>query len=96
MLFLLTKVFLGLQFYCAPPPSTTQDPSDSSANIDMTTIRPLKIEVNEKELFAWVSAGVIVWDLMVYLGNYVTPAAPRGRQARRFQKNAWDAVQAML
>ena len=44
----------------------------------MTTIRPLKIEVNEKDMAVWVSAGVILWDLMDYLGNYVTPAAPRG------------------
>ena len=45
----------------------------------MTTIRPLKIEVNEKDLSVWVSAGVMLWDLMDYLANYVTPAAPRGK-----------------
>ena len=47
----------------------------------MTTIRPLKIEVNEKDLHVWVSAGVMLWDLMDYLANYVTPAAPRGENS---------------
>ena len=58
-----------------------EDPHDTSANIVMTTIRPLKIEVNEKDLCVWVSAGVMLWDLMDYLGNYVTPAAPRGENS---------------
>ena len=50
----------------------------SSANIVMTTIRPLEIAVNEKEPSVWVSAGVTIWDFVHYLANYVTPVAPRG------------------
>ena len=72
---------MSLQFFCAPSPSVTEDPSDTSAIIVMTTIRPLKIEVNEKDLHVWVSAGVMLWDLMDYLANYVTPAAPRGENS---------------
>lgn len=52
--------------------------AEDAASIIMTTMRPLTIDVNEKELSVWVSAGVTVWDLGVYLGNYVTPSAPRG------------------
>ena len=46
----------------------------------MTTIRPLVIEVNEAEMSAWVSGGVILWDLMEYLGNYKTQSAPLGKR----------------
>ena len=46
----------------------------------MTAIRPLSIYVDEEGMSAWVSAGVTVWDLMVYLGEYVTALAPRGEQ----------------
>ena len=44
----------------------------------MTTIRPLTIDVDTDEMSAWVAAGVTIWDLMVYLANYVTPSSPRG------------------
>ena len=44
----------------------------------MTTIRRPKIEIDEEEMSVWVSAGVIVWDLMTFLGDYVTDDAPRG------------------
>lgn len=49
-----------------------------AANIVMTTIRPLKIEVDEKTSSVWVDAGVKVWDLLRYLANYVTKEAPAG------------------
>ena len=63
---------------CAPSPEDTPEEGDTTANIVMTTIRPLSIEVNEEEMSVWVSAGVTIWDLMDYLGNYNTPSAPRG------------------
>lgn len=44
----------------------------------MTTLRPMNISVNESEPSVWVDAGVKVMDLLDYLGNYVTPAAPAG------------------
>ena len=44
----------------------------------MTTIRRPKIRVDEEEMSVWVSAGVTIWDLMTFLGDYVTDAAPRG------------------
>ncbi|GMH42611.1 hypothetical protein BSKO_10530 [Bryopsis sp. KO-2023] len=52
----------------------------TAANIAMNAIRPLKIEVDEsgKAPFIWVDSGVMVWDLLRYLGNYVTKKAPAG------------------
>jgi hypothetical protein len=44
----------------------------------MTTLRPLNITVNESEPSVWVDSGVKVIDLLDYLANYVTPAAPSG------------------
>ena len=46
----------------------------------MTAIRPLDIDVNEADMSVWVSAGVSIWDLMEFLGHYVTPSAPRGER----------------
>lgn len=49
----------------------------------MTTIRPLSIYVDEKDMSVWVSAGVTVWDLIIYLAEFITPLAPRGEQTKR-------------
>jgi hypothetical protein len=38
----------------------------------------MSITVNETESSVWVDAGVKVIDLLDYLGNYVTAAAPAG------------------
>lgn len=65
-------------FLCAPSPECTPEEGDTSAIIVMTTIRPLKIEINEQHMCVWVSAGVTIWDLMEYLGHYHTSSAPRG------------------
>jgi hypothetical protein len=58
--------------------SSTPGPKSRSANIAMTSIRPLNISVNETEASVWVDAGVKVIDLLQYLANYVTPEAPAG------------------
>jgi FAD/FMN-containing dehydrogenase len=50
----------------------------TSANIVLSTIRPLNIEVNETEGSVWVDSGVITQDLLSYLGSYVTRDAPAG------------------
>lgn len=50
----------------------------SAADIVMSTISPLSIDVDEESSSVWVDSGVIVWDLLRYLGNYVTEAAPAG------------------
>lgn len=55
-----------------------EDKPLSAANIVMSTISPLSIEVDEASSSVWVDSGVIVWDLLRYLGNYVTEAAPAG------------------
>jgi len=70
--------FSWSRLLCAPSPDSTPEEGDSSANIMMTTVRPLIIDVNEEEMSVWVSAGVVIWDLMNYLGNYNTPSSPRG------------------
>lgn len=49
-----------------------------SVNIVTTTIRPHNITVLEDEEAVWVDAGVITWDLIRYLGAYVTAKAPAG------------------
>lgn len=58
--------------------SEEQQRNSSSANIVLTTIRPLTIQVNETEQSVWVSAGIKIIDLLNYLGNYVTATAPAG------------------
>lgn len=58
--------------------NSTSSSTHQSANIAMTTLRPLTISVNESELSVWVDAGWKVVDLLQYLANYVTPAAPAG------------------
>ena len=63
------------EFFCADP---ALKEGETAANIVMATIRPLTIDVDEDDRTAWVSAGVTVWDLMSYLGNYVTETSPRG------------------
>lgn len=50
----------------------------TSANIVMTTIRPLAITVDEDHGNAWIDAGIKIIDVLNYLGNYVTDKAPRG------------------
>jgi len=68
------KGYSSNSFFCALPP----EEGETSANIVMTTIRPLVIDVNEDDMSVWVSAGVEIWELMEYLGHYHTPTAPRG------------------
>ena len=58
--------------------TTNSSGNGSSANILLSTIRPLTIEVNETEGSVWVDSGVITQDLLSYLGSYVTRAAPAG------------------
>eukprot|EP00803_Ostreobium_quekettii_P005155 evm.model.scf_1682.3 EVM.evm.TU.scf_1682.3 scf_1682:31361-34800(+) len=53
-------------------------PSKTSANIAMTTIRPMTITIDEQEETAWIDAGISVLDALDYLGNYVTKNARRG------------------
>ena len=72
----MTRVPLNQEFFCAESPSKG---NWTSANIVMTTIRPLTIDVDEEDMSAWVSAGVMVSDLMIFLANYITPSSPRGR-----------------
>eukprot|EP00879_Flechtneria_rotunda_P014556 GHRR01015211.1.p1 GENE.GHRR01015211.1~~GHRR01015211.1.p1 ORF type:complete len:664 (+),score=177.73 GHRR01015211.1:545-2536(+) len=62
----------------AAQPGSVSVPRPTSANIVMTTIRPLNISVDEASESVWVDAGVITMDLLEYLSNYVTPAAPAG------------------
>ena len=62
-------------FFCA---DAAFEEGKTAANIVMTSIRPLKIHVDEEEMSVWVSAGAIIWDLMSFLGDYVTDASPRG------------------
>ncbi|PNH11479.1 D-arabinono-1,4-lactone oxidase [Tetrabaena socialis] len=57
----------------APPP-----PVGGTANIVMTTLRPLLIEVDEQGQSVTVDAGVRTIDLLRYLADYVTPTAPSG------------------
>jgi len=66
------------RFFCAPSPEDTPEEGDTSADIVMTTIRPLTIEIDAAEMSVWVSAGVTIWELMEYIGHYHTPSAPRG------------------
>eukprot|EP00873_Tetraselmis_striata_P012175 jgi/Tetstr1/432439/TSEL_021815.t1 len=49
-----------------------------SANILTTTIRPLRIQVDEEDRTVTVSAGVILIDLLDYLADYITPVSPAG------------------
>lgn len=72
-----------LQPRAADPPTHTNSSNSSSsrphsANIAMTTLRPLNITVDESDPSVWVDAGVKVIDLLQFLANYVTPAAPSG------------------
>lgn len=53
----------------------------------MTTIEKQTMEVVEDEMAVWVSVGVETWDLMVYLGDYVTPSAPKGE--KRHHSESW-------
>ena len=71
----MTCVCLHQGFFCA---DAKFDKGETAANIVMTSIRRPKIRVDEEEMSVWVSAGVVVWDLMTFLGDYVTDAAPRG------------------
>jgi FAD/FMN-containing dehydrogenase len=59
-----------------PAPATLRKPS--SANIVMTTIRPLNISVDEASQAVWVDGGVKTSDLLEYLKNSVSPTAPAG------------------
>ena len=74
-------------FFCASPPDGKEGSGaaengprgpPTSANIAMTTIRPLTIAVDEVEETAWVDAGIRLNDALDYLGNFVTQNAPRG------------------
>lgn len=44
----------------------------------MTTLRPLIIDVDEADETVLVDAGVRTYDLLQYLGAYVTRGAPAG------------------
>lgn len=50
----------------------------TSANIAITTIRPLTIAVDEVKETAWIDAGIRLNDALDYLRNFVTQNAPRG------------------
>lgn len=77
-------------FFCANPNVTDPTikaqssvgdgaaPTPTSANIQLSTVRPLTIRVHEQEEAVEVDAGVVVWDLIDYLAHYVTPTAPAG------------------
>ena len=70
-----TPVCLFQGFFCA---KADFENGETAADIVMTDLNPQKYEVNEEEMSVWVSAGTITWDLMAFLGDYVTDAAPRG------------------
>jgi hypothetical protein len=58
--------------------TATADPLNASAGIVLGTIRPLQILVDEAAMAVDVDAVVRVWDLIDYLGNYVTHKSPTG------------------
>lgn len=63
-----------------PPAANATGPAGqhTSANIIMTTLRPLIIDVDEEKGSVLVDAGVRTYDLLQYLGVYVTRSAPAG------------------
>lgn len=56
------------------PPSA----AGTTANIQLTTLRPKRIVVNQTEESVTVDAGVVTVHLLDYLANYVTSDAPAG------------------
>ncbi|MEW5299855.1 MAG: hypothetical protein WDW36_002829 [Sanguina aurantia] len=66
----------NLPFFCAN--TSTLSHGKTSANIQLTTVRPHVITVNETAETVTVDAGVKTIDLLDYLGNYVTKSAPAG------------------
>ncbi|CAD7703073.1 unnamed protein product [Ostreobium quekettii] len=66
-------------FFCAGgATAAAANNHQSSANVAMTTMRPMTITVDEQEETAWIDAGILVVDALTYLSNYVTEVAPRG------------------
>lgn len=62
-------------FFC---PGSNKTATTAAAGIAMTTIRPLRIVVDEEAQTVTADAGVIVADLLDYLSNYATFRAPGG------------------
>jgi hypothetical protein len=65
-----------VQFFCASGEAAAA--GKKAANIQMSTIRPLSISVNEVNETVTVDAAVLTIDLLKYLANYVTENAPLG------------------
>jgi FAD/FMN-containing dehydrogenase len=66
--------------FCPGPPTATADNNASAmaAAIVMTTIRPLRIFVDESARTVTADAGVVLADLLGFLSNYASARAPAG------------------
>eukprot|EP00798_Chlamydomonas_sp_ICE-L_P000007 gene7-12815_t len=64
----------------------------TSANIVLNTIRPLTISIDEDAETVSVDAGVKVFDLLDYLGNYVTKKSPSGWTLAAFPWFVYQSV----